>query len=263
MFIREYKTHNKKTNEMYVNHKLVESVRTEKGPRQRVIMCLGQLTLPRSEWKKLAHALECQLSGQITLLDENDKNIELVALNLVSNNKLSQKLQIQKDSPDQLNQNLLTVDMNTISTINTRSIGPELVCQKIWTMLGYEQILKKCHFSQREISFARAVIFGRLITPGSELHTFKWFKKRTSLIEMPGADISGFGKNLFYEIGDHLHEQKEKIEELLYKKEREYFPHRNDTVFLYDLTNTYMEGSSLVWQSLKKSQSLHRCHFKE
>jgi len=110
MFIREYKTYNKKTDETYINHKLVESVWTEKGSRQRVIMSLGQLTLPRSEWKKLAHALECQLSGQITLLEENDKDIERVALNLVSSNKLSKKLQIQKTSPDQSSQYLLTVD---------------------------------------------------------------------------------------------------------------------------------------------------------
>ena len=68
VFIREYKTVNKKNGETYVKHKLVESIRTEDGPRQRVIMSLGQLTLPRSEWKKLAHALECQLSNQETVL---------------------------------------------------------------------------------------------------------------------------------------------------------------------------------------------------
>jgi hypothetical protein len=154
-------------------------------------------------------------------------------------------LQIQKETSGKPDQILVTVDMNSISTINTRRIGPELVCQKIWQMLGFEQILTKCGFSQREVSLARAVIFGRLITPGSERHTINWFKKRTALAEMPGADISGLNKNLFYEIGDFLYEQKDKLEELLYNKEREFFPHDNGTVFLYDLTNTYMEGSSL------------------
>jgi transposase len=245
MFIREYKTRSKKTDEEYVNHKLVESIRTEKGPRQKVIMSLGQLTLPRSEWKKLAHALECQLSGQTTLLEENDKDIESIALKLISDKRLSQNLQLQKNSPGEPSQNLVTVDLNTIRTINTRSLGPELVCQKIWAMLGFDQILKKCHFSQREVSLARAVIFGRLITPGSERHTIEWFKKRTALAEMPGADISDSAKNPFYEIGDQLYGQKDKLEELLYIKEREYFPHGSDTIFLYDLTNTYMEGSSL------------------
>ncbi|MDY0404935.1 hypothetical protein P5G51_005560 [Virgibacillus sp. 179-BFC.A HS] len=58
MFIRETITKNKMTNKSYKKHVLVESYRTENGPRQRVVMQLGTLTLPKSEWKKLAAALE-------------------------------------------------------------------------------------------------------------------------------------------------------------------------------------------------------------
>ena len=68
MYIRESRKVNKINGEVYIRHHLVEAVRTDKGPRQRVVMPLGQLILPKSEWKKLAHALECQLSNQITLL---------------------------------------------------------------------------------------------------------------------------------------------------------------------------------------------------
>ena len=56
MFIRESKTKNKKTGAVYIKHTLVESVRTEKGPRQRLVMTLGHLTLDRSLWKDLALA---------------------------------------------------------------------------------------------------------------------------------------------------------------------------------------------------------------
>ena len=45
MYIREYKITNKKTGVTYVEHKLVTSVRTDKGPRQRVVMPLGTLEL--------------------------------------------------------------------------------------------------------------------------------------------------------------------------------------------------------------------------
>jgi hypothetical protein len=48
MFIREYNTKNKKTGKVYSAHKLVESFQTEKGPRQRIVMQLGTLTLPKS-----------------------------------------------------------------------------------------------------------------------------------------------------------------------------------------------------------------------
>jgi hypothetical protein len=69
MYIRESKTTNKKTGEVYVKHQLVASVRTEKGPRNKVIMSLGTLAVPRIDWKRLAHAIECRITGQTSLLE--------------------------------------------------------------------------------------------------------------------------------------------------------------------------------------------------
>ena len=70
-----------------------------------------------------------------------------------------------------------------------------------------------------EIALARAVVFGRLISPSSELRTYAWFQKQTSLSEMPGAEIQHLGKDAFYEIGDKLYNRKEKLEALFYRKE--------------------------------------------
>ena len=75
MYIRESKTRNKKTGKIYIKHTLVESVRTERGPRQRHVMTLGQLTLDRSLWKSLAFALESYLHGEQEL-----KHLELFDL---------------------------------------------------------------------------------------------------------------------------------------------------------------------------------------
>jgi len=47
MFIRESKTRNKKTKKVYIKHALVESVRTERGPRQRVVLTPGRLAVGR------------------------------------------------------------------------------------------------------------------------------------------------------------------------------------------------------------------------
>ena len=68
MFIRESKTKNKKTGKVYVKHSLVESIRTERGPRQRVALTLGRLSVDREHWKKLATALEAFLSGKEELM---------------------------------------------------------------------------------------------------------------------------------------------------------------------------------------------------
>src|SRR5271157_2331512 len=54
----------------YVNHLLVESVQTPKGPRQRTVCSLGDLSpRPRKEWLKLACKVEDALVGQGDLLD--------------------------------------------------------------------------------------------------------------------------------------------------------------------------------------------------
>ena len=246
MFIRENKTKNKKTGDEYIKHVLVESVRVNGQPRQRVVMGLGRLGLPRREWKKLAHALECQLSGQLTLLEDNDKYIEDLALSLVSNNKLSKKLDILESGAAKTDTgNCVPIDLGSVSTEKSRSVGAELVCLDAWRLLNFDEILKDCGFSQNQKAIAKALIFGRLISPGSERHTIGWFQKRSALSELPDCDIISADKNIFYEIGDKLYENKDVLEESLFKKQQSLFPFNGFTVFLYDLTNTYMEGSCL------------------
>ena len=72
MFIRENKTFNKKTQTEYVTHRLVESYQTDKGPRQRVIMHLGVLDTPKSQWRQLAAILEARLAGQDSFIEDNE-----------------------------------------------------------------------------------------------------------------------------------------------------------------------------------------------
>ena len=64
MFIREIKKRNKAYKKELICHRLVESYRTEKGPRQCVILDLGCLTIPKDQMKALANAIEAKVSGQ-------------------------------------------------------------------------------------------------------------------------------------------------------------------------------------------------------
>jgi hypothetical protein len=68
MYIRRsVRTYKGKT---YTNYVLVEAVQTPKGPRQKTICSLGDLSpRPREEWLKLAHKLEHALAGQGELLE--------------------------------------------------------------------------------------------------------------------------------------------------------------------------------------------------
>jgi len=78
MYIREYKTKNKKTKSTYVTHRLVEAYRDGSKVRQRIIMHLGTLDLPKTQLKELAYLLTCRISGQMSVIEENNELTELV-----------------------------------------------------------------------------------------------------------------------------------------------------------------------------------------
>lgn len=75
----------------------MQAIQTEKGPRQRIILNLGTVLLPKSEWKKLAYALEARLTGQASLL-ENEPEIERIAAKAIENSKLVQNVKEQKSA---------------------------------------------------------------------------------------------------------------------------------------------------------------------
>jgi len=127
MFIREYKTVNKKTGNTYIKHQLVESYRTQKGPRQKIVMNLGKVDLPTSEWRKLAFALEEKLSGQESLI--NDEKIAAAAASVMRNYDFYKA----RKKKEQLRTNFLTIDLEKVATSECRSLGPELVL--IWKIL--------------------------------------------------------------------------------------------------------------------------------
>jgi transposase len=242
VFIREYKTKNKKTNSTYITHRLVQSIQTEKGPRQRIILKLGTITLPKSDWKKLSYALESKLTGQLSLL-ENEPEIERLATKAIAHNKLIQKIKIE-ESEKKKDRELLTIDLKTLKSRKNRTLGPELVGNYSWNLLEFDTMLLKCGFNKNHIALAKAVILGKLISPGSDISTYRWFQTQSALNELLDADLTETGKDMFYEIVDEILSNKTTIETELRNREKEIFP-RADSVLLYDLTNTYFEGTCL------------------
>ena len=251
MFIRESKTTNKKTGKVYIKHTLVESVRTDKGPRQRNVLTLGQLTLDRSLWKSLANNLETYLYGEDELfsLDMFDLPEELISeitrqravIRHHINNSEATFNQSVKEVEGNTGSTIQEVDVDTISVTESRSLGNELLAWDAWEQLNFSEILNKCGFSKREEALAAAVIWGRLIEPGSDLSTWKWLRSNSSLSEFFPSNISQVHKDRIYEIADKLLAHKDRLEEFLYERQAQLFQ-LNKTLFLFDLTNFYFEG---------------------
>jgi transposase len=237
MYIRATNTKNKKTGKDYTTHRLVETYQTEKGPRQRMVLSIGKLDLPQSRWKELAKALEYRLAGTENFAPED---IESVADEVM---KRQQALVGNTEAKAERENNALyeTVDLSSVASTDSRSIGPEIACCSTWKLLEIDDILKECDFSKREIGLAKIVVMGRLIKPGSDQATWDWYRQRSSLSELLPKDEEEIGRNAVYEIADLLLEHKAKIEKALYAKTIGVH-NTSPSIFLFDLTNLYFEG---------------------
>lgn len=258
MFIRESKTKNKKTGKVYIKHTLVESVRTERGPRQRLVMTLGRLTLDKSLWKELALALE--------LYFHSDAKLEKLSLFALPSELLEEIIKQRTTMKFHKNQrakekgaqeeekDLQQVDINSLAISESRSLGPELVVYDAWKSLRFEQILEDCGFSGKEVALAAAVIWGRLIAPGSDLATWRWLRTSSSLSDFFDVNILKVHKDKIYEIADKLQSKKNILEEKLYKQQCSVL-NLQSTLFLFDLTNFYFEGQALGNELAKRGKS--------
>jgi len=253
MFIRQVVTTNRKNKTKYTVHRLVESYQTPRGPRQRVVMHLGTLDLPKSEWPKLAAVLEAKLAGQISLFEQEDPRLAVLANEKYQHGQFAKHRDLDRAQRSQ-DQELTEIDLNSVNASQARSLGPELVAQTAWEQLGFDSILGFCDLTMEEKALAKATVIGRLIAPGSELAIWEWLKEQTALNEMLPVDLSGIGKNQLYEIADKLLPYKEMIEQALYRKETELFPDER-VLFLYDLTNTYFEGRALGNKLAKRGKA--------
>ena len=146
----------KKTGKVYIKHTLVESVRTDKGPRQRSVLTLGQLKLDRSLWKSLANNLETYLYGEdeLSSLDMFDLPEELISeitrqrvvIRHHMNNSEPTFNQSVKEVEGNTGSTIQEVDVDTISVTESRSLGNELLAWDAWEQLNFSEILKNAAF---------------------------------------------------------------------------------------------------------------------
>lgn len=247
MFVRETHTRNRKNGKVYKKHALVESVRTEKGPRQRTVMRLGTLQLPKSLWPMLAAELERQLAGlggadQLALL-EADGDVRKAADRAMARYVFEQNRTIGQEPKRGEEQSLKTVDIDSVTTAWSRCLGPELVGHHVWNELRMPAVLEQCGLGARERSLAEAVVLGRLIAPGSDLATWHWLRDLSAVGELTEAPVAQVKKDAVYEIADQLLLHKRVIEEHLLNREKQLFPDR-ESLYLFDLTNFYFEGAA-------------------
>jgi len=260
MLIRQVVKKNKGLEKKFIYHHLVESVRTPRGPRQRLILNLGRLDIPRSEWKILANRIEEIISGQETFL-KPPRHIEDLARHYaaVLINKRIKTSSSSTDSgakPGKSREEWETVDPAGITASNSRTVGGEALAHYAFETLGFPGILRSLDFSKKQIHLTELLIAGRLLHPGSEQSTLRWGRNLSAIGEVSGADFTHLSNNILYRMSDSLLARKADIEKLLAQNERNIMG-LEEKILLYDLTNSYLEGSP------KNSEIAKRGHSKE
>ena len=237
MYIKRVRKSNPKSKKTYEYLHLVENVRTENGPRQRLILNLGRLKLEPEQYKALANCIEAMLTGQQQLFSAS-RHIEKLACTAAEKIRSKQAVDQGVDRAAIYEQ----IDVGSMQASQLRSLGAEYLCQCIWNELKINELLASEGLSEHVLPLMQALVIGRLVSPGSEVHTYHWAEQRSALYELTGAPLRA-SLNSLYRAGDRLFDCKDALETHLAEREKELFdlPER---ICLFDLTNTYFEGQA-------------------
>jgi len=256
MFIRRARTRNKATGEAYFTHRLVASLRAGKQVRQVTLLNLGRhFDLPQSDWPRLCARIEALLAAQPGLLAET-KPIETLAqryaARLTANHPAACEAIPRTDPRGSHGPNaaipsppadFAEVDIASLQLTRPRSVGVEAVGLVAIGWIGLTPILQNLGFNGVQRAAVAASLIGRMAAPGSELSTWQWVRSRSALGELLDTDFEAMPLVRLYRVSDLLLRHRHAIEDALFARIRDLFT-LPTTVTLYDLTNTYFEGTA-------------------
>jgi len=207
------------------------------------VLNLGrQVEVPRTQWGPLAQRIEVLVQGQLDLMADGlepawEALAEHCAARIVSRRGATPALECGGASDDQ------RVDLERVEVVRPRSVGVEHVALEALRRLGLDVKLAQLGFNRHQLSAAIGVIVGRMVRPGSELATHQWLQQRSALGALLDDDFATLDLHHFYRVSDRLLAHRATLEAFLYQQECDLFA-LSETITLYDLTNTFFEGTA-------------------
>jgi len=219
MFLRRYERRSGGRRRTY--WALVESLRTGRGSRQRVVAYLGELA--RSEqtgWAQLGRNLSGKQRPSPSLFDPPHFD------------------DAADDEP-------VLVDLRGVRLERLRDFGDVWMALGLWRLLGLDTLLAGLAPPGREeISWptvAAILTIARFCKPSSELHIETTWYRGTALEDLLGVAVEKVHTDRLYEGLDWLLPHKPQIEKHLKERLGRLFDLEYD-LLLYDVTSTYFEG---------------------
>ena len=213
MFIRP--CHRSKNGKRHAYWALVESYRTEWGPRQRVVAYLGGL----GEEGRLGVQRAAQGKGRAR----------------------------QRDLFDDGEPEWVEVDASRVRVENGRAFGGVWLGLELVRQLSLDAFLNKVMPAGREEVpwpvMALTLVLARLCEPSSELHIAEHFYRQSALSDLLGVPARKVNEDRLYRALDALLPHKEALEIFLKSRLGALFQVEYDLI-LYDVTSTYFEGQA-------------------
>jgi len=234
-------------------YRLIESYRNDNNRVcHRTLLNIGFLRdITIDQLNKVQSLLNDKVTGKISMFEDFDAVVLSKAEHLW--NELIAKKRI--DHPDVLAKKInRLVDIDTIKHKNVREIGAERIGYHALNQLGIGEFLDKAGWDEQKIQLALTQIISRAVYSASELETTRWIKENSAVCELTGFPIEKVTKDAFYKNALDLYQLKEPLEKHLSKRTNELFD-IEDKIVLYDLTNTYFEGSMKNSNKAKHSRS--------
>lgn len=259
MFIRCARTRTTKNGKSYHSYRLVDSYRIGDRVRQRTLLNLGsEFDFPRELWSELTQRIEHIIRGRHDVLlaptlevERKAQDIAATVLSkyarsdLVANPAQKNTGEQERAGPcaqDKQDQDLHTVDLNSLVHRDSRSVGVEALALSALEQVQLADKLEALGFNRSQIHVAVGNIIGRMVQPGSKQSTHRWLQEHSALGELLGFDYARQGLSALYRASDLLCKHHDEIESFLYRQHCALF-HVEKTIILYDFINTFFEGT--------------------
>jgi len=214
--------------ENYEYWSLCETVRTAKGPRQRVVATLGKLDEEetRSGWDDVDALLvgrQPLKARQMELGEEGTKS--------------------GSETPSCWEK----VDVRGVLVERVRDFGEVYLALALWRRLGLDSLLGELMEPGREVvqwpAVASVLVAARFCAQHSELGIAEHWYEKTALEDLLGVEKERINDDRLYRGLDALGRQKEKLCAHLIERYRDWFGVRMEFL-LYDVTSTFFEGQA-------------------
>jgi transposase len=255
MFIRQTRTRNNSTGEGYFTFRLVRGERIGGKVRQITVLNLGRhFPVKQEDWPLLCSRIEQLVQPQATLLRlKCPAPIERAAQRYVGQlvarapqvDDAARAAGIPTDAaaiarpiPD-----FQEVDIDSLQQTQPRSVGVEHVGLQVLAQLSLVEKLTELGVNAVMRAAILGNLIGRLAHPASELATWHWLQMHSALGELIDVDFEAMSHMRLYRAADVLMHHRAAIEDHLFSGVQTLFS-LEETVTLYDLTNTYFEGAA-------------------